>query len=155
MTSNLFASSVTTVIGLVYLITALKYNPGSLSNPGPGLFPRILGSTFLLCSLILLFASWRNRDDIANSLSKLFTAAEKRNMPKLVASIISVAAYILLVDYAGFLITSSVFVAVFGYLMGGRNWLRNIILGIGTGLSFYWLFWVVMRVPLPLGKWGW
>ena len=147
-----------TLLGLFYYASSWQYdlsvNVGGVEKPGPGLLPRGLAIATMLCSLLILIASLlRSR----NTRDKKFKAVcedlglQKQNLIPAILVILSMVAYLLLIDFAGYLLTSIVLIMFMSWVMGERKWWANGLLALGSGIFTYWLFWMVMRVPLPTG----
>lgn len=145
-------SAITNIsVGLFYLIYSLKYNAGSIGNPQLGFFPRIIGIIMLFCSLIfLLFCLHKRRQK--DKLHVIWEGLNAKNIISAAMVIVSLSLYLIILKYVGFLLASSVLVFFLAWVMGGNSWIGNIILAIvSSGLS-YWIFWTIMRVPIPLGS---
>lgn len=79
MTKNDISAIFNLSVGLLYLIFSMKYNPGDITNPQPGFFPRIIGMIVVSCSLLLLLSSLRRREqkDKLNVIWEGFTFVPK------------------------------------------------------------------------------
>jgi len=154
MMKDLISALFYSCFGLFYLISSFKYDVGTAMTPGPGLFPRIIGFIMLLCGFLLIFSSLYNRKE-KEKLSATWDGLSGKNLVSAMLVIGSVTFYLLVINYVGFLIASSILVLFLAWVMGGRNWLFNVTLGIVSSGLTYWLFWVIMRVPIPQGSlWG-
>lgn len=141
-------------IGLFYLISSLKYSSGTIDNPGPAFLPIILGYLMLFLSGLLLLLSLRKRKN-GSRLAEIWEGLNVRNIFSAAMVVAGVTVYLLSINYVGFLFASPVLVFFLAWVMGGNRWVVNIILGIVSAGFAYWLFWIVMRVPIPLGSlWG-
>jgi len=147
-----------TLLGLFYYTSSWQYdlniNVGGIEKPGPGLLPRGLAIAIVLCSLVILIASLlRSR----NTKEKRFKAVcedmglQKQNLIPSILVILGIVVYLLLINFTGYLLTSIALIMFMSWVMGERKWWANGLLGLGSGLFTYWLFWIVMRVPLPMG----
>lgn len=140
--------------GLFYLIYSLKYNAGSIDNPQLGFFPRIIGIVMVFFSLMFLLFCIRKRGQ-KDKLHVIWEGLNVKNILSATIVIGSLSLYLIILNYVGFLLASSVLVFFLAWAMGGNSWIVNIILGrVSSGL-IYWIFWTIMRVPIPLGSlWG-
>lgn len=140
--------------GVFYLISSLKYDAGTLKNPGPAFLPRIIGYIMMFFSLLLLILSLYKRKK-SDKLVKIWEGLNKRNIFSGVMVVGGVTVYLFSINYVGFIVASSVLVFFLAWVMGGNRWGINILLGIISAGFSYWLFWIIMRVPIPLGSlWG-
>jgi hypothetical protein len=140
--------------GLFYLIASLKYDTGSITNPQPGFFPRIIGLLIVICSFSVLFSSLRNKKQ-KDKLNVIWEGLNLKNILSTMIIIVSITLYLLILNYVGFLFSSPVLIFLLAWVMGGKNWIINIVLGIVSSGLIYWLFWIVMRIYIPQGSlWG-
>ena len=139
-----------TALGLFYLMSSLQYQAGDVGNPGSGFFPRMIGFVTLCCSVLYLVISLRKRK--AEEISVLWEGIDIRRV--LLAGIVlgCVVVYLLILDFVGFLVASSILIFFLARVMGGNKWVHNAILGIVSSGSMYWFFWMIMKVPIPLGS---
>ncbi len=138
-------------VGIFYLISSLEYEAGALDDPGPGLFPRIIGLVIIFTNLFLLFLSLRRR--AGGTKSKLLPPELKGSRLFSAGMIVgAVILYLLVLDKVGFLLASPLLVFFLAWVMGGNNWIANLILGVVSSGFIYWLFWIIMRVPIPTGS---
>lgn len=137
--------------GLVYLILGFEYNAGRISNPHLGFFPRSIGLLIVFFSLLLLLASFRKRDK-EEKLCTVWEGLHGKNIFRATMVLGSVMVYLIVVEYVGFLVSSVPLVWFLAWVMGGRSWILNSILAVVSSVLLYWLFWIMMRIPIPLGS---
>ncbi len=140
-------------IGLFYFIYSWEYGIGPLDNPGPGFFPRIIGLIFIVINSLQLLLSLRKRTE-KNRLSTLLQDLQVRGIILAGMMVGIVITYLIVLDTVGFLIASPLLVFSLAWVMGGRNWMANLVLGVVSSGVIYWLFWTIMRVPIPAGFLG-
>ena len=139
--------------GLIYLFYSWEYEAGAADNPGAGLFPRIIGFILVLSSLLLLLRSLRNRTG-KDKMGTLWQELSAGKILSAVSVVGSVVLYLIVLNTVGFLLASPFLVFSLARIMGGSNWWANLILGVVSSGVIYWLFWIIMRVPIPTGFWG-
>lgn len=151
VTKDLAGAVVFSFLGFGYLFWSLEYDAGTATTPGPGLFPRLVGIAMAACGLLLAASSLygRGRKEQAG-----FPADEHSRSNLLSALLVvgSIASYLLVIQYVGFFLASALLVFCLAWLMGGRSWIANTLLSVVTTGLAYWLFWVMMRVPIPSGS---
>ena len=141
-------------LGALYLTYSLQYDAGEISNPAPGFFPRAIALLLIFLAGVVLFSSIRNRTKGEN-LGELFKNLGGNSLLVAVIYIVCVAAYAAIIKYIGFLIASILLVFCLCRIMGGRSWILNAVISISSSFVIYYTFWVLMRVPIPLGTlWG-
>jgi putative tricarboxylic transport membrane protein len=133
------------ILSIIYLIGALGYPMGTAEQPGPGRYPLLVG-------ILLIIASVGN---LVNTLLK--PATEKLDLPvgkdlgRVLAVTGGTGAYIILLPYAGHLLASFVMVFVALQAMGLSSWPMKVGFTIAMALGSYYLFDVILMVPLPKG----
>ncbi len=136
------------VLSILYLIGALGYPMGTAEQPGPGRYPLIVG-------ILLIIASAGN---LVNTLLKPTTEKLKLPVGKDLGRVLAVAggtgAYIILLPYAGHLLASLVMVFIALQTMGLSSWKMKVGFTIAMALGSYYLFDVILMVPLPRGILG-
>ena len=146
------------LVGIFYYVSSLEYylyvQVGGVEKPGPGLVPRGLAVAIILCSLVILAASLvRGRIRAEPGFTAIFEdlGLARRNLVSTALLLLSIVFYLLVVDLAGFLATSIVVLVFMLRALGEKRWWFSVSLGAGSGFLTYWLFWTLMRVPLPTG----
>ena len=143
-------------LALVLLALALTMAVGALSFPpmpgqafGPKLFPNIVAAGFALCAAVLIFRAVKTK-----TLTLSMVRPEWWNEPgrrgNLLILLGSIVAYTLLVERAGFVLTTFALLVVLMKRLGA-SWRATMFASfLGTALTYimfaYWL-----RVPLPPG----
>jgi len=135
------------MFGLAYIIEALSYPRGTMAQPGPGLYPLLLGTLILLSSLgtslELMFRRFEKEGDAIWPRG----ASGRRLLFVLAASL----AYGLLLPYLGHPFIATLVTLVVLQVMGVRSWPRKITLALLIGIGSYYLFGKLLAVPLPMG----
>ncbi len=154
MVKDIISSIFLLCVGMIYLILSTSYYAGSLANPQSGFLPRIVGLIIVCFSSILLISSLRDRKK-RDKINSLWKGLDKKTSLSALMALGSIIVYLLIIDYVGFPIASAALVWFLGWMMGGSRQILNIILGVVSSGLTYWLFWILMRVPIPLGSlWG-
>ena len=143
-------------IGLVYESMALNMPRGSLSYPGPGLFPMVIGifliATALGCLIQEILSRRRGASPSASPLSNQDSAAPgDRNVNKTIQLITLMIGYVLALKTLGFLISIFAFLMVAIRIFGYRRWLPALAMAaVLAGISYVsFILW--LKVPLPMG----
>lgn len=144
-----------TFIGLLLVLIgagvagqASTFPPAPGHGPGAGAFPLVLGLCLAGCGVALALAgrreagAWLTLDDEARH----FRSARNALLVPL-----TLLAYALVVETAGFFLTSFVLLAGLFLAFGvRRRWIAP--LAAGVTLALHGAFYSMLRVPLP---WGW
>jgi putative tricarboxylic transport membrane protein len=140
--------------GLFYLILSFEYHAGRVGNPQAGFLPRIVGVLTLFVSLLLLISSLRRYKEKEGAIS-IRKGLDKNCILRGLMALGAIMAYLFILNYFGFLLCTAVLVWFLAWVMGGTRWWLNVLLGVVTSGLLFWIFWIMMRVPLPLGSiWG-
>lgn len=143
-------------VGVVSAISGLP--AGTVSDPlGPRGFPTLLAFVVILLGLVLvalavlsaiglvpgaaLKPDWQGDADSQGALS----------VGRLIGGIVASAAYVVLLQPAGYLISTAAYLAVLVALQGGVPRLPFIATVFGFPLSLFILFALVLGVPMPAG----
>lgn len=142
---NVIAATLIFISGYLYYLT-LNFPVGKLSRTvGPASMPR------LWIYALYFFCGWL----IYNNLRK-GKAEDNSNhgsIRKPLALVFLMVGYLLFINYAGYFVSTFLFLLAGTYLMSYRRHLVAISVIIGFLLLSYLAFYKVLQVPLPLGVW--
>ena len=128
-----------------YLAGSLAFPWGSAARPGPGFFPVAVG--VFLCVVALSFVLVPGVARAAVVTEALPAGARTRVM----ATTLALVGFTLLMPWIGFPAVAFLFVAILLKRLGGGAWPGVVIAAlVSAGLSYY-LFAVLLAVPLPRG----
>lgn len=133
----------------VVLSVSLSYPIGTLREPGGGFFP-LIGSVLLLgLSLLLTFQSFFQKKDRPENADVLFFPS--RETPWRILSVfIALLGYRYLLPVIGFAPITGVFIFFLARFLGHFSWTISVIFGVATAIVSYYLFQVVLKVPMPI-----
>ena len=136
-------------VGIYGLIFTLLLPLGKWNEPGPGVFPLFL-SILLSISGILWFIYGKQRGE-GEAKMDWRGIARKLNTPLRIIGV--TAAFVLTLDWVGYLVTSSLYLFIlFLWVSRYRIWVAMglaIILGAGS----WYFFEKILAVQLPKGFW--
>ena len=84
----------------------------------------------------------------ALALEERLTGATRR---RVIIAFLLTGGYAALVSYVGFLITTFLYLALFGLAAGERRWIRLIVFAVTVPIAIYLIFDTILNVPLPPG----
>ena len=135
------------VMSIAYGAGARNYPFGSWSAPGPGMYP--------LCVAVLIFVT-----SVAMAIeSQHGTVDETIEWPlgtplwRVLAIIGSMLLYLLALTFLGHIIASVCLTFAVLQVIGGLQWGLKIFLILAITAGSYFLFVVLLNVPLPMGIW--
>jgi hypothetical protein len=138
--------------GLMLLALALytgwenrAYPVGTLAEPGPGYLPLLLA--IFLGVMGLLIALWGVRS--APLAAMKWTEATRAVVILIVCGVATLA-----LERIGYRLTMIALLVVFLGVVERKHWFAVAAVAIGFSLISYAVFATWLRVPLPLGPWG-
>ena len=144
MTRDRSLAAVLFLVSAGYLVVAFQISePGGPSATiGPRAFPIAIGIGLVVCSV------WVG-----------LTGSARRELPSIdwrVAAMSALAflAYVVLLEPAGYLLTTVAFIATESRLLGSRAWVRDLVVSVVITASVYTVFNVLLGIRLPAGVMG-
>lgn len=128
------------VLGLFVIAETRNMTIGSFANPGPGLFPLLLGIILLIFSLISLFKS---------SVKKVFESSEKTKLRNVFYVLGILLFFRLSLPVLGYSLTTIIMFLFLLRIFGSKKWFLTIAWSIiFTGIS-YLMFgkWFLVQFP--------
>jgi len=138
-----------TILGVtVVFAVAFSYPIGTLQKPGGGFFP-LIGSIMLLgLSLVLTVQSFVKKDRTKGEDAPFFPASEAPQRIFFVFAALLVYRYLLPV--IGFAPVTGLFILFLAKFLGHFGWKTSIVFSLMTAVVSYYLFQVVLKVPMPI-----
>jgi putative tricarboxylic transport membrane protein len=142
------AAAVGVILALVYLLEARRYPWGVPAQPGPGLYPTLVGILMLVSSLgvVVEAASGRGTGRVGWPAG--------RDLWRLLAILAPTAGYAVLLPYLGHPLAAALLTLVVLHAMGLRRWWVKIGVALAVGLGSQYVFAALLGVPLPTGFWS-
>lgn len=119
-------------------------------GPGPGFFPFWLGLFGVVLAVILLAQLRLNRPDLGTD-ALVFDRAGVRSAALVLAGLTVATA---LLDVVGFRVSMLLLIPYLLVLLGVRNWVAIGICAAAGSFGVYYVFFDVLKVPLPEGVFG-
>jgi len=133
------AALVTLAVGVAGIILSLGFGLGSLSQPGPGLWPFVVSVAIAAMSLASLAFGRHGQDSEKFTRSSALTAL----------GIITLVALAALLPIIGFEVPSLLVMAIWLRFLGGESWRMTALVSVATVAAFYALFVLALAIPLP------
>jgi putative tricarboxylic transport membrane protein len=152
------SSLVLLLFGVGFLLYDLKYPLDQWANPGPAVFPLMVGM------LLVILAAWQlvqgvrkpkpqgakeSNEGSRKSITAFVQRSRGETKPILLIAVFIV--YLLMVKWVGFFISNFMFVIISSKLLGAKDWGRPIALSAGVSLFCYFLFEVWLKLSFPRG----
>jgi len=133
------AGLVTLALGVAGMVLSLGYGLGSLTQPGPGLWPFAVAVAVTALSVAQIAFGRRAEDTEQFTRSSVLTGLG-------VLSLIGLAA---LLPVIGFEVPSLVLMVIWLRFLGGETWRMTAVISVVTVAAFYALFVLALSIPLP------
>lgn len=130
-------------LGIFVFSYSYKIGVGSLSNPGPGFFPFLLGILLFLLSLYKLKGEIRKKVKRETRLNPLF-------FKKIVALNSLLLFYALFLYALGYILTTFITLSLIFRIAGYKQWVKILIYGISVAFISYFIF-TYLGVRFPEG----
>ena len=155
---EIVGSLVFILFGVGFLCYGLNYPLDQWANPGPGVFPLIVGVTLvILAAWQLLHSFWKLKPSAGREKGgEAITSARdylQRNKgeTKALIMIAVFVIYLLMVHWVGFFVSNFLFVVISSRLMKEKDWRGPIALSAGISLFCYVMFEIWLKLSFPRG----
>ena len=142
------AALVVLVAGGVYIALALQYPRGVAARPGAGFFPLIIGVVICVAAGVFVLETFR-RLPARRAEGTLTPEARQR----VIATSGVLAFFCLALPWIGYTAAAFVFVGVMLRALGA-GWTVTLATAAISAAASYYLFAVLLTVPLPGGIWN-
>lgn len=143
----LVTSGVATLVSVLYLVEGIRYPWGTAAQPGPAVYLLPVGLLLLIGSLGV------GIEALLQKPTEVVQWPDARGTRRVLAILAAVAAYMLLLPNLGHPLSGALVVLVVLQVMRLPNWPLKIGLALLVGLGSYYVFAVLLGVPLPRGMW--
>jgi putative tricarboxylic transport membrane protein len=136
------------VLALAYLIEAHRYSWGTPAQPGPGLYPTLVGMLVLVSAAAVALEAWRRRPEPDPD----WPVGPRRL--RVIALLAATAGYVFLLPYLGHPVAGTLLTLAVLHTMGMRRWPAKIGVALAIGIGSHYIFARLLGVPLPTGIWS-
>jgi putative tricarboxylic transport membrane protein len=145
LTIDQVAGAFFAVFSLLVLWESRKIAFGFLAEPGPGAVPVLLALTLFACSVVLVITGRG-----AKRMAEISWSEWRHGI-----AILGTSAFMALaLERLGYRLTILVALLVLVSVVEKRSWIAGAIFAGGFAFGTYYLFDVVLQVPLPQGAFG-
>jgi putative tricarboxylic transport membrane protein len=137
--------------GIGICIGTFNLSLGTMNNPGPGMFPFAAGAILAILSSILLFQSITSKEATTQQEPFFVSAGGARNAGLV---LIALLAYAFSMDYLGFVISTTLFLAFLLWAVEPQRWYIVVFGSLFAALLAYTVFKVMLDTSLPAGLFG-
>ncbi len=144
-TKDRIAGAALAIFALFVLSESRKLPFGTLRQPGPSFAPVLLAALLLLFGVLIAVVGGR---------SERFRSLSWGELPHGVAILAACAFSALALERLGYRITVLVVVFFLVGVVEKKGWLATTLVALALSFGSFYLFYTLLRVPLPLGPWG-
>jgi putative tricarboxylic transport membrane protein len=138
--------------GALIIAGTLNYPSLDAGHPGPSLFPRLLGGLMAIFGGLVGLKGLRTGDTTEEV--EWLLLHKSTGFINAMFVLVGVAAYILLVEKLGFLLTGALLLFVIMWRLNVTP-VKALIVAVVFNTIVHFLFYKIMRVPLPMGILWW
>ena len=115
-------------------------------------YPRLLGWVIFIISSIILLEQLSKRDEKDDTGTQAVQPFRNGALLKRMGgSVLLIIGYVSLISIVGYLLLTPIFLFAFIGFLGNKNWIMAIIVSILLTGVVYFLFWILLYIPLPEG----
>lgn len=137
------------IFSILVLYMAMSFPPIPGQNFGAGLFPKAIGIGMLICSVLLIVHGIKNKKNVPPMAVPAWLR-NKASVARFLLIPASLVFYFATADFLGFLLTASLLLLVL-FLAFKVRWLTAIIVAVVGALVIHFMFYSILKVPLPWG----
>jgi putative tricarboxylic transport membrane protein len=118
---------------------------GTFHNPGPAFMPVLLASLLLVFGILIAATGGR---------AEHFKSLRWRELPH-AAAILAVCVFsALALERLGYRLTVLLVLVFLVKVAEKKGWIVTVIFALAMSFGSFYLFYTLLRVPLPIGPWG-
>ena len=154
------ASSLTLILfSVVFLVYTTRYPIDDWENPGPAVFPLLLGTVLLILAagqfvrvLWVLYRQPPTTGEKTPVIPALLRFMRDNDAERRVFILVAILfSYLLFMPWVGFFVSTFLLVIASSRLMEAKDRIRPVILSLAIGLFCYFLFEVWIKLSFPRG----
>ena len=151
--SDLVGGGIFVALGILIILLTLGFPTLEKAHPGPSLFPRILAILFISFGGIVFLRGLKGEKK-GVMVEVQGDEGVTPNYFNPIFVLILIGAYIALYNWLGFYLTSTLLLFLLMIKLK-VSYLRSVLISILLTLFVDVMFVKILRVPLPIGFWGW
>ncbi|WP_319477206.1 tripartite tricarboxylate transporter TctB family protein [Marispirochaeta aestuarii] len=138
------------LFALLFFILAGDFPGARGHDVGMAFYPRVLSVLIIVLSFIVIFQGITRKETETESTGTLFYT-EDNGVRRVVLLILATLIYPYLLQYAGFLILTPVYLGFLMWVIGAGKLPRILLLSVLTTVLIYVIFQRMLKIPLPTG----
>lgn len=143
---DILSGCILIAISIYFLRESNSLPPSSLGIPGSAFFPRLICFAFIIFGGILIIRSFK-KVEAERKISLIL----KQDLIRVLAVILLCGIYIFSIPFLGFILTSILFIVFLMFIFQVKRIGIIILWGFLVTLIIYFIFKILLKVPLPAG----
>ena len=143
---DILSGCILIAISIYFLRESNSLPPSSLGIPGSAFFPRLVCFAFVIFGGILIIRSFKKGE-----AERKITLILKQDLIRVLAVILLCGIYIFSIPFLGFILTSILFIVLLMFIFQVKRIGIIILWGFLVTLIIYFIFKILLKVPLPAG----
>jgi putative tricarboxylic transport membrane protein len=144
LTTDRVSGAVLVLFALLVILESRHYPLGTFRLPGPAFVPVLLAALLLIFGVLLVFTSSRAPRLASVSWTECHAGAI------LAACVFAVFA----TERLGYRLTVLLILGFLIKVVERRGWVQSLVFAFGLAFGSFYLFYTLLRVPLPEGPFG-
>lgn len=145
---GLYVSLLFLIIGGIVFKQSLSLEYYSEFGPGPGLLPIWISGLMMILSIVNIFSSLKK-----GAIKFSDVMPKGGSLINVLLSVGTIILFVIIVPYVGFCIAS--FIMLFILFLRGYKWYVGMGLSVGITVFLFWIFGLILNIPLPVNSFGW
>jgi hypothetical protein len=145
LTTDRVSGAVLVLFAFLVILASRDYPLGTFRVPGPAFVPTLLAALLLIFGVLLVFTSSR-----AARLSSISWIEWRHAAAILAACVFAVFA----TERLGYRLTVLLILVFLIKFVERRGWAQTLLFAFGLAFGSFYLFYTLLRVPLPAGPLG-
>lgn len=141
-------------IGIAIAAGAYQLGIGALNNPGPGLFPFVIGVCMTSLGVSLAATGLRQPAPLPAPASSEVSRPSPGNARAAITVVAALAFYALALERLGFLMCTAVFLAAQLAVLGRKSLVASVAWSAAITAGSYLVFAKLLKITLPAGLLG-
>ena len=137
-------------IGILLTLWSARYEFGSLIQPGPGLFPLVLGILLIFLSIILLGQAIQS----SLNVQTITVISMKGAWKKVAYAVLVLLLATFIFEKIGYLLTFFLMIILLMWGAALRSWKTILLVAFISAIGVYLVFVLLLKQPLPRGILG-
>ncbi|MBO0344697.1 tripartite tricarboxylate transporter TctB family protein [Roseibium sp. CAU 1637] len=147
---GLLAGATVVALGAGAIVEALSYDPGSLRQIGPAVFPAALGGLMIVLGLLIFIKDWRPVERGSTSAVSCFVSRKSIPFRGLIFVTAGVVAFGFVLEWIGFVPAIVFGVFLTGQADGELSLRATLLLAVGLAAVCSLVFIMFLRLPLQV-----